>query len=131
MGIRDRSQCICAMFQTGLYPTITAGIRTQLPLIQLIGLGRVSDLLTTAAGLNLIASYANGIDPALSRIVSEMGPEKQAGSQTWWFRRTPEDLSCIPIHFARMSCPSTILMNSFVYSFLTSGLTEDLQISTI
>ncbi len=44
---------------------------TQLPLIQLIGPGRVSDLLTTAAGLNLIASYANGIGPALSRIVSE------------------------------------------------------------
>lgn len=44
---------------------------TQLPLIQLIGAGRVYDVLVTAAGLDLIASYANGIGPALSRIVSE------------------------------------------------------------
>ena len=44
---------------------------TQLPLIQLIGAGRIYDVLATAAGLDLIASYANGIGPALSRIVSE------------------------------------------------------------
>ncbi|GAK56893.1 glycerophosphodiester phosphodiesterase [Candidatus Vecturithrix granuli] len=44
---------------------------TKLPLVQLIGAGRVYDVLVTAAGLDLIASYANGIGPALSRIVSE------------------------------------------------------------
>lgn len=44
---------------------------TKLPLIQLIGAGRVYDVLVTAVGLDLIASYADGIGPALSRIVSE------------------------------------------------------------
>lgn len=42
---------------------------TTLPLIQLIGGGRAYDLLTTGSGLNMIATYANGIGPALSRII--------------------------------------------------------------
>ena len=43
---------------------------TKLPLIQLIGGGRAYDLLITAAGLNMVATYSNGIGPALSRIVT-------------------------------------------------------------
>ncbi|MBD3305295.1 glycerophosphodiester phosphodiesterase [candidate division KSB3 bacterium] len=42
---------------------------TELPLIQLIGKGRGYDYLVTAEGLNEIATYANGIGPAIERIV--------------------------------------------------------------
>jgi hypothetical protein len=120
------------MFRTGLYSPITAGIRNAIALDPINRPGHVSDLLTTAAGLNLIASYANGIGPALSRIVSEKTGETGRISDLV-VQAHARGLVVHPYNFAGMSCrpTSTILMNSFACSFLTSGLTEDLQIFLI
>jgi glycerophosphoryl diester phosphodiesterase len=47
---------------------------TELRLVQLIGpRGRHNDVMATTAGLEKIAKYANGIGPALSRIINDEG----------------------------------------------------------